>query len=276
MGAMSVLILSSFVAASRVGGRGQVEALARLGIEPVLVPTVLFGRHPGLGAPSGGPVAAETIAAMLEGIEAQGVFEKADAAIFGYFAAADQVAVAAKALKAIRKANPAARLIVDPILGDHDAGPYVSAEVRQAVTQTLIPLADVVVPNSWELSDITEIEVKDAKTAVAAARKLGKPVLVSSVPAEEHHIGVVYADAKDAWIAHHPRAKAAPKGAGDLLTVFYAAALVQGCAPRDALELAAAVTADAVAYAHEAAEFPLTALPRTLEPSFRIVFEAVE
>jgi pyridoxal/pyridoxine/pyridoxamine kinase len=49
------LILSSYVAASRVGGGGQQYALAAFGIDPVLVPTVVFGRHPGKGAPGGGP-----------------------------------------------------------------------------------------------------------------------------------------------------------------------------------------------------------------------------
>jgi pyridoxine kinase len=41
------LILSSHVATSSVGGSAQALALAALGIEPVVVPTVLFGRHPG-------------------------------------------------------------------------------------------------------------------------------------------------------------------------------------------------------------------------------------
>lgn len=270
-----VLILSSFVAASRVGGGAQAEALARLGIEAILVPTTLYGRHPGWGEPGGAAVSAATMGAVLEAIEAQGVFEHVDAAIFGYFAKADQLEVAARALDAVRLANPAAKLIVDPILGDEAEGLYVSKAVEQAITETLVPRADFLTPNAWELGRLAGAEVGDAASAVAAARKLGKPVLVSSIPAEEAHIGVVYVGAQDAWIAHHPRAAKAPKGAGDLLTVFFAAALVQGCDPRDALELAAAVTADAVALAGDAPDFPLAAFPRELLPSFRIVFEAL-
>jgi pyridoxine kinase len=48
------LILSSHVAGSRVGGFPQALALAQWGIDPVLVPTVLFGRRPGRGSPPGG------------------------------------------------------------------------------------------------------------------------------------------------------------------------------------------------------------------------------
>src|SRR5580704_18770853 len=99
-----VLILSSFVAASRVGGSAQALALARLGIEPVLVPTVLFGRHPGFGPPGGGPVAAETFEAMLGGVEAQGRLRALDAVITGYFANPEQVAAAADAVDRIKAA----------------------------------------------------------------------------------------------------------------------------------------------------------------------------
>src|SRR5580704_5466513 len=113
-----VLILSSYVASSRVGGGAQALALARLGIEPILVPTVLFGRHPGHGPPGGGAVNAATFEAMIGGVEAQGLFARLDAVITGYFSSPEQVAVAADALDRVRTAAPSARLIVDPIMGD--------------------------------------------------------------------------------------------------------------------------------------------------------------
>ena len=50
------LILSSHVAASRVGGSAQALALAQFKIDSIVVPTVLYGRHPGWGPPGGAPV----------------------------------------------------------------------------------------------------------------------------------------------------------------------------------------------------------------------------
>src|ERR1700761_801447 len=114
----TVLILSSYVAASRVGGGAQALAFSRLGIEPILVPTVLFGRHPGWGPPGGGPVAAETMQAMLDAIAYQGLFSQIDAVLTGYFSRADQVTTAARALSAIRSANPSVVAVVDPVMGD--------------------------------------------------------------------------------------------------------------------------------------------------------------
>src|SRR5580704_17304513 len=108
----SVLILFSYVASSRVGGGAQALALARLGIEPILVPTVLFGRHPGLGAPGGAAVEPEVFEAMLGPVEAQGAFSGLDAAITGYFSSAEQVAIAAEALARVKRASPGCRVVV--------------------------------------------------------------------------------------------------------------------------------------------------------------------
>src|SRR5580698_1461711 len=151
----------------------QALALSRLGIEPILVPTVQFGRHPGWGAPGGMPVGADTMAAMLQGIDAQGALGRLDAVITGYFASVDQVEVAARALDTVRAASPAARLVVDPVMGDDGKGLYVREDVAKAIAADLIPRADLIAPNAWELARLTDLPVDDAGTAVKAARSLG-------------------------------------------------------------------------------------------------------
>jgi pyridoxine kinase len=261
-----VLILSSFVAASRVGGGAQALALARLGIEPILVPTVLFGRHPGHGPPGGGAVDAETFEAMLGGIGAHGLYGQLDAVITGHFSTPEQVAVAADTLGRVRVAAPAARLIVDPIMGDEGRGLYVKPAVAEALAVLLVPLADIVAPNAWELARLTSRAVDGAQSAVAAARALAKPVMVSSIQAGAD-IGAVYAHGDGAWLASHAMSPSAPKGTGDLLTALFAAALLGGYSGPDALGLAVGGIADAVEEAAGLDELPLTAFPTSLGAS---------
>jgi pyridoxine kinase len=261
-----VLILSSYVAASRVGGGAQALALARLGIEPILVPTVLFGRHPGHGPPGGAAVDPEVFEAMLGGIEAQGLLARLDAAITGHFSSAEQVAIAAEALARIKRASPSARVIVDPIMGDVDKGLYVREPVAEALAAELVPDADILAPNAWELARLSGRSVDDPASAVAAARALGRPTLVSSL-ADAGGIGVAYIAAGEAWLAVHPRRRTAPKGTGDLLTALFAAALIQQRAPAEALELAVAAVAEAVEIAAAVDELPIDALPTALAPS---------
>ena len=263
-----VLILSSYVAASRVGGALQALALARLGIEPVLVPTVVFGRHPGWGAPGGSATAPETFESMLDAVGAQGA--ACDAVIAGYFASAEQVAVAAKA---IEKAE-GATIVVDPIMGDEESGLYVKAPVAEAIATRLVPRADLMTPNAWELERLSGLAVTGEATAVAAAERLGRPALVSSVRAGAE-IGVVYAAGGRGWLASHARSASAPKGTGDLLTALFVAAQLQEFAIHDALQVAVGAVAEAVAAADDAPDLPIAALPTRLAASARVRLEAV-
>ncbi len=258
-----VLILSSHVASGRVGGGAQALALARLGIEPILVPTVLFGRHPGYGPPGGAAVEPATFEAMIEAIEAQGLFETLDAVITGHFSLAQQVAIAAEALSRVKAANPHALMVVDPIMGDADKGLYVREPVAEALAQELVPQADLVAPNAWELARLAEATVADPAGAVAAARGLGKPTLVSSIR-HDGEIGVVHADAAGAWFCGHPERERAPKGTGDLLTALFVAARLSDLAPEAALAAGVGAVAAAVDAAAGAEELPLSALPLSL------------
>ncbi len=252
----------------------QALALSRLGMEPILVPTVQFGRHPGWGAPGGKPVEPETMAAMLQGIELQGVFGRLDAVICGYFASVDQVVIAARILDTVRAASPAVRLVVDPVMGDAGKGLYVREDVAKAIAADLVPRADLIAPNAWELARLTGLPVDDAETAVKAARTLSAAVLVSSVPAGDQ-IGVVHVDTRGALLATHPRARGAPKGTGDLLTALFTAARIKGQSPRKALAAAVGGVAEAVTASGEAQELPIESLPARLGPSKRVRVEAV-
>lgn len=261
------LILSSHVASSRVGGFVQALALAQMKIDPVVAPTVLFGRHPGWGAPGGAPVPIETFQGMLDGIEANGLFSVADVLLTGYFASADQVAAAARAIDAVRAGRhgdayaATARIIVDPVMGDEGKGLYVSPEVAEAIMTELVPRADILTPNAWELERMTGAPVRDPADARAAARLLGKPLLVSSVP-HGLEIGVVYADSHEAWLAAHPRLDKPPQGTGDLLCALFAAALVESQPMSYALARAVGGVLETVMAAQTwgASELPVVAL----------------
>ncbi len=241
-----VLIISSHVAASRVGGGAQAAALAGVGVETILAPTVLFGRHPGLGAPGGGRVPQDVFEGVLSGVEATGAFETLGAVITGYFATPEQVDCAVKAIDRIRALNRRAWIVVDPIMGDTESGLYVGEAVAIALAQDLVPRADLITPNAWELERLSDLVVAGPASAMAAAASLGRPTLVSSLDAGGD-IGVLYTDDRQAWLASHPRSALAPKGTGDLLTALFVAAVLEGASAPAALETAVAAVAEVVA-----------------------------
>lgn len=274
------LILSSHVAGSQVGATAQAAALASFAIDAMVVPTVLFGRHPGWGAPGGAATPIEIFEGMLEGIEANGLFGLTDLVITGYFATPAQVRAAARAIDAVRAAPrgrafaPAPTIVVDPTMGDEGKGLYVPAQTAEAIVAELIPRADLVACNAWELQWLTGADAREPVTALGAARRLGKAVLVSSVR-RDGEIGAVLADEGEAWLALHAEADPVPNGTGDLLTALYAAAVVEGLSPSQGLARAVGGVAETVAAARlwNAPELPIVAMGARIKqtsPSVRI------
>jgi len=260
------LVLSSFVAASRIGGAAQQYVLAAHKIDPVLVPTVMLGRNParGSGAQTTPP---ELFARMLADVEADALFGLVDLVITGHFSSAEQVEIAADALARVQAASERAPVVlVDPILGDEPQGLYVRPEVAQAVAERLVPLADWITPNLWELGHLAGGRIENTAQAVAAARRLGKPALVTSAQGGPDEVGVLFVEAGSATLFAHPRLAHAPNGTGDLVTASFGAGLVEGLAPLAAAERAARAASEAVQAAQDwrAPELPIVALGQRL------------
>lgn len=276
---MSVaLILSSFVAASRIGGAAQQYVLAAHRIDPILAPTVMFGRSPAKGA-QGEVTAPPVLRRMLADIEADAMFGEVDLVITGHFSAAEQVSIAADLLGRIRDgAQRRPIVIVDPIMGDAPKGLYVKPDVAEAVAERLAPLADWITPNLWELGRLAGREVEDARSAAAAVRSLGRRALVTSVPAGAGEIGLLLADGETATLFAHARADQAPSGTGDLVTASFGAGLIEGLTPPAAAERAARAAAEAVtaARALKSADLPLIAIAdRLVSPTAKVRAEPI-
>jgi pyridoxine kinase len=270
------LIMSSFVAAARIGGGAQQYVLAAHRIDPVLAPTVLFGRSPANGG-VGEVTAPDVFRRMLGDIEADAVFGMVDLVITGHFSSAEQVEIAAGVLERVRAAGSRQPVVVvDPIMGDDPTGLYVKPEVAKVIAERLIPLADWITPNTWELAQLTGLTVTDAKSAAVAARALGRPALVTSVPAQAGEIGLLYCVAGEAILFAHRRLPRPANGTGDLVTASFGAALVGGLEPSAAGEHAARVAAEVVeaALAWRSTDLPIVALAeRVVHPTAQVRIE---
>ena len=250
-----VLVISSYVAASRVGGGIAPYVLAPMKVDPVHIPTCLFGRHPGWGPPGGAAVEADVMAKMLEGVAANGLYSITDAVVTGHFSHPDQVKIACDAIDAIRAAPrkkehrhspPAPIIMVDPIMGDEAPGLYIKAPVAEALARDLVPRADIVAPNLWEFARLSGVELsalQSPEDVARAARQHGGRWLVSSVPSRQG-IGVLLVDGDETMIAETPRVEGrVPNGTGDMLKLRFAGGLVSGLGAEVAL-------ADAVGATH--------------------------
>jgi len=270
------LIISSLVSASRIGGGAQQYVLAAHHIDPVLAPTVLFGRSPATGG-HGEVTTSEVLRRMLGDIEADAMFGDLDLVITGYFALPEQVEIAAELLERVRaKSARPPLVVVDPIMGDAPGGLYISRETADAVMARLVPLADWITPNIWEMSRLSGRDLDRAEDVAAGCAELGRRALVTSVPAGEDEIGLLLCDGAERVLFAHRRLPRAPKGAGDLVTASFGAGLVKGLAPIEAAERAARTAAETVESAlnGRSSELPLITLSERLaKPTAKVRME---
>lgn len=236
-----ILAISSYVANGHVGLSAIVPALQALGHEVIAVPSVVLACH--YGHAHVGEIAVDTggLSGMLNALRANGALHEIDAILTGYLPRASAVARIAEELGRIADQCPDALYLCDPVLGDDPKGLYVGEDVAVAMRDRLVPLADVVTPNRFELSWLTQTDVRNAEEADHAAEATGAElVAITSVPAGNGFIANVTSDGDDALMCVAPRLERVPHGTGDLFAALLLGHLLAGHEHGQAMALASA------------------------------------
>ena len=248
----SIVVVNSLVARGAVGGRASVFALERLGFPVVFLPTVILPWHPGHGRATRVTPDAAGFAALAADIAGAGWLTEVGAVLTGYFGAVAQLEPAARLIAAVKAANPAAICLCDPVIGD-DEGLFQPEPLAAAIRDTLLPLADIAMPNRFELGWLTGQHPRSLTDAAASARRLGPREVVVTSAGENDRDGTVdtiVVTPSRTSVATHRLAPGAPHGTGDLLAAVYLGHRLDGAAPEDALARAAGtvltVASDAV------------------------------
>jgi len=242
--APTILSIQSQVVGARVGNSVAAFAMERLGVRVLALPTTILGRRPDRGAPGGGPLPAARLKALIDGLGADDLLGEIDAVLTGYLGAAEQVPVLLDAIERVKAANPKAIFACDPVVGD-DGRLFVSDALADAVLNGLAPRADWLLPNAYELGLLAGRTIDSPTAARDAARRLDKPVLVSSIRTATG-LGNLYVAPGSEWFCETPRLPRAPKGAGDLLSALYVARRIRGDALALALEGATGAVYDVI------------------------------
>ena len=231
-----VLSISSQVVRGHVGNSAAVPVLRAFGHDVWPVPTVILSNHPGHGSTAGFAANSDDLRAIINELANHGWLQNCNTVLTGYFRDVRQCALAAETIHRMRSANPDLLYCCDPVLGDDPGGLYVSEEIASAVRDYLIPLADVVVPNRFELEWLSGCAVEDAPSAARAARRLGPAqVVATSVPAKGNSIDTVWVTSDEVFTANVKHINDVQHGIGDLTTAAVLAWLLAGDPPQRAL-----------------------------------------
>lgn len=253
-----VLVVSSHVAQGAVGLKATAPPLLHAGFDVIQVPTVVLSNHLGHRHVAGGAVEADTIARMIDALAANGALDGLSAIITGYLPESAHVSATAQAITKLAKAPAPPLVVCDPVLGDDPEGLYIPEATALAIKHELLPLADVITPNCFELSWLTARPVQSVVDALAAARGLGIPVVAAtSIPAEKHAISTIAVSASVSHSLDVPWRENVPHGTGDLFTGLFTAALVTGQPIDEALQWSTATLDRVIAASREAPDLDL-------------------
>ena len=248
----AVISISSHVARGTVGNRAAVFALESLGHAVWSVPTVSLPWHPGHGPATRIVPEPQAFAAFLGDLERAPWLGEIGAVLTGYFGAPAQVEPAARLVEAVKRVNPNAVFVCDPVIGDggeNGGRLYQPRETLDAIRDRLLPLADIATPNRFELEFLTGLEFSDNAHLVEAALALGPPsvVVTSAFPLLRGGIGNLLVDGFQAILAEHRRIENAPHGLGDLTAAVFLARTLAGLPPEKALQTTTAAVYEVLA-----------------------------
>lgn len=229
----TILSIQSSVAYGYVGNSAVTFPLMRMGVEVWPVITVHFSNHTGYESWRGPLLSAADLGEVVRGIDERGVLGEVDAVLSGYQGAEDIGAMILDAVALVKRRNPAAIYCCDPVLGDAERGSYVRPGIPEFMRQHVVPAAQIITPNQFELTSLTGLPVStmaEVLGAADAARKLGPDVvLITSVvrrDAAPETIDMVAVDAEEAWLVSTPRLPRAFTGSGDVTAATFLATLL--------------------------------------------------
>ena len=227
---MKVLSIQSAVAYGHVGNSAAVFPLQRIGVEVMPVYTVNFSNHTGYGAWRGPLISPDDVREVITGIEERGAFPQIDVILSGYQGSEGIADVILDAVARIKAANPTAIYACDPVMGNARSGCFVAPAIPVLLRERVVPAADLITPNQFELGYLTGTEPDTLESTLASvdlARAMGpRTVLVTSVERpdrEEGTLEMLVVDDLGAWIVTTPQLPMKANGSGDVTAALFTA-----------------------------------------------------
>jgi pyridoxine kinase len=230
----TILSIQSSVAYGHVGNSAVTFPLMRMGVEVWPVITVHFSNHTGYESWRGPLLSPTDLRDVVRGIDERGVLGEVDAVLSGYQGREDIGAMILDAVALVKRRNPAAIYCCDPVLGDEDRGSYVRPGIAEFMRQRVVPAAQIITPNQFELTALTGLPVvtmEDVLQAADAARSLGpEVVLITSVVRRDgppDTMDMVAVDGDGAWLVSTPRLPRSFTGSGDVTAATFLVAMLR-------------------------------------------------
>ena len=239
---MQILSIQSAVAYGHAGNSAAVFPMQRIGVEVLPVYTVNFSNHTGYGAWRGPVMAPSDVADVITGVEERGGFDELDAVLSGYQGSEGIADVIIDAVARVKARRPDALYACDPVMGNAKSGCFVAPAIPDLLRDKVVPVADIITPNQFELGYLTGTSPDTIASTLAsadAARAMGPAtILVTSVERPDrpdNTIEMMAIDDSGAWIVQTPYLPLKANGSGDVTAALFTSHYARTSDAADAL-----------------------------------------
>jgi pyridoxine kinase len=259
--AVKILSIQSAVAYGHVGNSAAVFPLQRIGVEVLPVYTVTFSNHTGYGSWRGPLISPDDVREVITGIGERGVFPEIDVVLSGYQGGEGIADVILETVAQVKAANPRAVYACDPVMGNATSGCFVAPAIPVLLRDRVVPAADLITPNQFELGYLTGTEPDTLESTLASAdlvRATGPAtVLVTSVERPDRDPGTIEMLAvtdDGAWMVQTPLLPMKANGSGDVTAALFTAHFVSSGDAPDALARTVSSVYDLLSRTHESGQ----------------------
>lgn len=179
-----VLSIQSHVVSGYVGNKSATFPLQLLGFEVDAINSVQFCNHTGYAKGIKGQVLSDVdLGDLVEGLHLNNLDDGYTHLLTGYIGSPLFLQRVAAVVKHLKTINPGLIYVCDPVMGDNGQM-YVPKELLPLYQNTIIPLADIITPNQFEVEQLTGCKINsvaDAWNAIDILHGKGcKTVVLSS------------------------------------------------------------------------------------------------
>lgn len=244
-----VLSIQSHVCFGYAGNKAAVFPLQKIGIDVSPIYTVQLSNHTHYKKYTGDFFSAEHIKNVIEGLKENNFLEQYDGMLSGYIGTKEIACVIADTLNQIKKINPLALYCCDPVFGDFNdknmGHIFASDEHPKFFLKYLLPLADIITPNLFELSILSDTDISNLEDIKKACQKLVKLtnkenqiIIVTSASVNEGKTGIAVFKNGEMFFKETNKYSVKPtvSGSGDITAALFLGYTLKGYSVIDSLE----------------------------------------
>lgn len=237
-----ILTIQSHVVYGHAGNAAAVFPMQRLGHNVSVLNLLQFSNHTGYGTWGGKAISADELREVFKGLKTVGALKNLDCILSGYMGSLEQVQAIYEFILDVKTNYPKTVYCCDPVMGDERPGLYIKPEVAAFIKSHLVPLADWITPNRFELSHLAGKSLPHVQDVITACTTLfdhhKQGILATSIADQPHMTGLLLMTKEGIYHCETPKYELihTVHGTGDVTTATFLSHIFNGDTPVVAME----------------------------------------